>query len=85
MKLICCLNLCVVAVPLAWGAEIDFVHDVAPVLKKHCVECHGGDESEGGFSMSLQLSCIIESYPRVPGLLRETELVLTLPAVSITK
>ena len=35
-------------------AEIDFAHQVVPILKKHCVECHGGDESKGGFSMNTR-------------------------------
>lgn len=35
-------------------AEVDFVHQVVPILKKHCVECHGGDESKGGFSMNTR-------------------------------
>lgn len=35
-------------------AEIDFVHEVVPVLKKHCLECHGGAESKGGLSMNTR-------------------------------
>lgn len=35
-------------------AEVDFAHQVAPILKKHCVECHGGDESKGGFSLNTR-------------------------------
>jgi hypothetical protein len=31
---------------------VDFAHDVVPVLKKHCVACHGGKESKGGFSLN---------------------------------
>jgi hypothetical protein len=30
----------------------DFAHEVVPVLKKHCVECHTGDKKKGGFSMN---------------------------------
>lgn len=33
-------------------AEIDFAHQVVPILKEHCVECHAGDKSKGGFSMN---------------------------------
>ena len=32
--------------------EVDFAHDVVPILKKHCVECHGGKHSKGGFSVN---------------------------------
>ncbi|MDF1659042.1 MAG: DUF1549 domain-containing protein [Verrucomicrobiales bacterium] len=35
-------------------AEIDFVHQVVPILKEHCSECHAGEEAEGGFSMNTR-------------------------------
>lgn len=34
--------------------EIDFVHEVVPILKQHCAECHGGEEAEGGFSINTR-------------------------------
>ena len=34
--------------------EVDFAHQVVPILKKHCLECHGGEESKGGFSMNTR-------------------------------
>ena len=34
--------------------EVDFVHDVVPILKQHCTECHGGEEAEGGFSVNTR-------------------------------
>jgi len=33
---------------------IDFSHDIVPVLKKHCVECHGGREAKGSFSLNTR-------------------------------
>ena len=45
------LALCVF--PQAWGA-VDFAHEIVPLLEKHCVECHGGDESKGGLSMNTR-------------------------------
>jgi hypothetical protein len=33
-------------------AAVDFAHQVVPVLKKHCAECHMGDKKKGGFSMN---------------------------------
>lgn len=36
------------------GAEIDFAHEVAPILRKHCVECHGGEKAKGGFSINTR-------------------------------
>lgn len=34
--------------------EVDFAHDVVPILKNHCAECHTGPKPEGGFSISTQ-------------------------------
>lgn len=33
-------------------AEVDFAHEVAPILRQHCVGCHGGGEAKGGFSLN---------------------------------
>lgn len=41
-----------IAAPL--HAEVDFAHEVVPILQKHCVECHGGDESKGGLSINTR-------------------------------
>lgn len=46
--------------------KVDFAHDVAPILKTHCVECHGGDEAEGGFSLNSR-ALILDSEAAVPG------------------
>lgn len=32
----------------------DFAHDVVPILKTHCVPCHGGREARGSFSMNTR-------------------------------
>jgi hypothetical protein len=45
---------------------VDFAHDVAPILKKNCVECHGGKESKGGFSMNTR-ALVIDAEVVVPG------------------
>jgi hypothetical protein len=34
------------------SSVVDFVHEVVPVLTKHCVECHGGEKSKGGLSLN---------------------------------
>lgn len=31
--------------------KIDFDRDVAPIFVSHCLECHAGDEAEGGLSL----------------------------------
>ena len=48
----------IVAAVLALGtlsvtsAEIDFSHEIVPILRKRCFECHGGGKSKGGFSIN---------------------------------
>src|SRR5204862_6177499 len=44
------------AFPLAKGlaevpATIDFGRDVQPLLRAHCIECHGPDEQKNGFRL----------------------------------
>lgn len=40
----------------------DFAHAIAPILRKHCVECHGGKEAKGGFSINTRKSFLDEEY-----------------------
>jgi Protein of unknown function (DUF1549)/Protein of unknown function (DUF1553)/Planctomycete cytochrome C len=42
------------ALPFHSSFAVDFVHQVAPVLKKHCAECHMGEKHKGGFSMNTR-------------------------------
>ena len=42
------------ATPLAAGP--DFVHEVVPILKKNCAECHTDMKKKGGFSMNTEES-----------------------------
>ena len=51
---------------LPLGAEVDFAHEVVPLLQKHCVECHGGDESKGGLSMNTR-ALVLEADVLEPG------------------
>ncbi len=43
---------------IAWAtsaqAQVDFAHQIVPILEKNCVECHGGEESKGGFSLNTR-------------------------------
>jgi hypothetical protein len=45
---------------------IDFAHDVVPILKEHCFECHGGHRHEGEFSINTR-ETIVDSSSAVPG------------------
>ncbi len=42
------------------GQAIDFSHEVVPILRKHCVECHGGREAKGSFSLNTR-ALLVES------------------------
>ena len=33
---------------------VDFVHEVMPILKTRCAECHAGDRREGGLTMNTR-------------------------------
>ena len=45
---------------------LDFAHQIAPILKRHCVECHGGDNAKGGFSLNTR-ELFLENDMAAPG------------------
>jgi hypothetical protein len=47
---------------------VDFAHDVVPLLRKHCGECHIGDARQGGFSMNTRDDLLAGGDTDVPGL-----------------
>src|SRR5690606_26180769 len=56
---------------LAQGAgegmgEVDFAHQVVPILTQHCAECHSGQRAEGGFSINSR-ELILDSDMATPG------------------
>ena len=49
------LALCLAALPAAFAAApaaVDFSHQIVPILREHCAECHTGDKKKGGFSLN---------------------------------
>ncbi len=42
------------------AADVDFSHDVVPILRTHCIECHGGKEAKGSFSLNSR-ALLVES------------------------
>lgn len=48
------------------GQAVDFAHEVAPVLQRHCVPCHGGTESNGGFSLNTR-ELLLDAEAVTPG------------------
>ncbi len=45
---------------------VDFAHDIVPLLKEHCLECHGGHRQEGDFSINTR-EAILDSGAVVLG------------------
>ena len=41
--------------------KVDFAHEVMPILKKHCAECHTGQKKKGGLSMNTRASFLAGS------------------------
>ncbi len=39
---------------LVLGEEVDFAHQIVPLLKKQCGNCHSGTQKEGGFSLNTR-------------------------------
>lgn len=40
------------------AAPVDFSHQIVPILREHCAECHTGDKKKGGLSMNDRKSLI---------------------------
>jgi hypothetical protein len=48
------IGLVLAATTCSPALAVDFVHEVAPLLKKHCADCHMGIKHKGGFSMNTR-------------------------------
>src|SRR4051812_2570942 len=53
---------------------IDFAHDIAPLLKAHCAECHTDGKYKGSFSLDTR-EAMLKSEAVVPGKSGESELI----------
>ncbi|MEM9282284.1 MAG: DUF1549 domain-containing protein, partial [Verrucomicrobiota bacterium] len=72
------LSLALTCSPALVIAEIDFAHDIVPILRQHCSECHGGEESKGGFSINTR-ELFLDDLTAEPGNANESyfiELIL---------
>lgn len=49
VPLFCCMAGTTV---LSGAAAVDFAHEVVPILRQHCGECHTGSKLKGGFSIN---------------------------------
>ncbi|MEZ6127702.1 MAG: DUF1549 domain-containing protein [Planctomycetaceae bacterium] len=61
-----CFLICVQTSERILAADVDFSHDVVPILRQHCVACHGAQEAKGGFSLNSRDS-FLESEAAVSG------------------
>ncbi|BBO34699.1 PSD1 and planctomycete cytochrome C domain-containing protein [Lacipirellula parvula] len=43
---------------LAYGADVDFAHEVIPLLQKHCASCHTNGTYKGGMSLDTRESLL---------------------------
>jgi hypothetical protein len=59
-------SICAVLLAAEAKPDVDFAHSVVPILKAHCVECHGGHRHEGEFSINTRES-IVNSGHVAPG------------------
>jgi len=57
---------CLVAAAPACAAEIDFAHDVLPVLKQHCAKCHTNGTYKASLSMDTR-EALLEAGVVEPG------------------
>ncbi|PQO28822.1 DUF1549 domain-containing protein [Blastopirellula marina] len=48
------LFLALLAFSPAFGAEVDFAHEIVPLLKQKCGNCHSGTQKEGAFSFNTR-------------------------------
>lgn len=51
----------------------DFIHDVVPILRKHCSKCHTGGVAKGDFSMDTR-AALMKSQAVLPGKAAESDL-----------
>lgn len=60
--------LALVMMMTAWlaAAPIDFTHQIQPILKEHCAQCHTADKRKGGFSMNTR-GAVLEGGENGPG------------------
>src|SRR6476661_2372362 len=57
---------------------VDFAHDIVPIIRQHCGQCHTGDKKKGGYSMNSRAALIAggESDAGVlPGKSGQSELI----------
>ncbi len=67
--------------PAEKPAKIDFAHEVLPILKTRCAECHTNGKYKGSFSLDTR-EAILKSKAVVPGKSGDSELVARLTSTN---
>lgn len=80
MRLLPTSIIAILCVNASNAQEIDFAHEIVPILKKHCAECHTGEKSEGGFSFNTQRQ-LLESGYVIAGKPNESRLIELIQSV----
>src|ERR1700680_4430076 len=60
--------------PRADDGKIDFAHDIAPLIKRHCAECHTNGKRKGGLSLDSREE-ILKKKAAFPGRSGSSELI----------
>jgi hypothetical protein len=64
--------------------KIDFAHDIVPIIKAHCADCHTNGKSKGSLSLDTRES-ILKAKAAVPGKSKESELFKRVTSDDITE
>lgn len=54
---------------------VDFAHEIVPIIKSKCVECHANGKSKGGLSLDTRESMLKSKGAIVPGKPAESDLI----------
>lgn len=67
------------AVRLSAEEQAAFARDVAPLLKKYCVDCHSGDEPKGEFRLDSEAGALVADVAHIDRLISNLEMRIMPP------
>src|SRR6478752_1526481 len=70
--------LTLLAASVTAAEPVDFAHDIIPILRQHCGQCHTGDKKKGGYSLNTRAGAIAggeSGAAVVPGKSEKSELI----------
>ena len=69
---------CFLFTSAGYTADVDFAHQIVPILRQHCAKCHLGDAKKGGLSLNTRESLLAGSENGVvvePGKVKPSHLL----------